>query len=179
VDLLVGSVLLREGKMSHVNSVNSGNENDAVRSKRERKVPEKVLFGDSEAAEQIASKLIPKFHPELAHARFRYICRSKASKRGGNPVAGNVYKMSGKFEHLVQTDFVLEVALDVWNPLNPNQRVALIDHLLTRCVGVEDEKTGEMKWSIRPPEVQEFPEVAERNGQWNEGLVEIAKCLQK
>jgi Putative phage metallopeptidase len=154
-------------------------ENDAVRDKRERKIPEKVIFGDFEAAEAIASKLIPKHHSELGSARFRYICRSKAAKRGGQPVAGNVYKMSGKGEHLSQTDFVLEIALDVWNPLNPMQRNALVDHLLTRCVGEEDEKTGEMKWRVRPPEVQEFPEVAERHGQWNEGLIEIAKCLQK
>lgn len=153
-------------------------ENDAVRDKRERKEPEKVLFGDSEAAEQLASSIIRKHHPELAHARIRYICRSKASLRGGVPVAGSVYKMSGKFEHLVQADFLLEVALDVWNPMNSGQRAALVDHLLTRCVGKEDEKTGEMKWSVRPPEVQEFPEVAERHGQWNDGLVEIAKCLK-
>jgi hypothetical protein len=45
-------------------------------------------------------------------------------------------------------------------------------------VGEEDESTGDMKWGIRPPEVQEFSEIAERHGQWNENLVEIAKCLK-
>lgn len=153
-------------------------ENDAVRDKREKKAPEKVLFADFEEAENIASGLIRKHHPEVASARFKFICRSKAAKRAGSPVAGNVYKMSAKFEHLTQTDFVMEIALDVWNPLAPRQRTALVDHLLTRCVGDEDEKTGEMKWSLRPPEVQEFSEVAERHGQWNEPLVEMAKCLR-
>jgi hypothetical protein len=152
-------------------------ENDAVRNKKERAEPQKVLFGDSESSAEIALQLIPKFHAELGTARFKYICRSKAAKRSGNPVAGNVYKMSGKFEHLVGCDFVLEVALDVWNGLNPNQRIALVDHLLTRCVGEED-KDGSMKWKVRPPEVQEFPEVVERNGQWNDGLIDIAKCLK-
>jgi hypothetical protein len=138
-----------------------------------------VIFGDFDTAEEITSKLIPKYHPELATADFKYICRSKSSKKGGKPVAGNVYKMSGKFKHLVGSDFVLEIALDCWNGLEPNQRIALIDHLLSRCVGEEDEQNGEMKWKIRPPEVQEFPEIAERHGQWCDGLIEMFKCLNK
>lgn len=142
------------------------------------KAPE-VIFGDFDTAEDIAAKLIPKHHSELATAKFSYICRNKSTKKGGKPVAGNVYKMSGKFRHLVGSDFVMEVALDCWNGLQPNQRIALIDHLLSKCVGVEDNKTGEMKWSVRPPEVQEFPEIAERHGQWCDGLIEMFKCLNK
>lgn len=152
-------------------------ENDAVRDKRKKTQPIPLLFGESEAAEEIAKKLIAKHHTHLGSARFRYICRNKATKRSGVPVPGNVYKMSNKFEYLVGQDFVIEVALDVWNNYSPQQRIALIDHLLTRCVGEENEENGEMKWSVRSPEIQEFAEVAERNGQWNEGLVEMHRCL--
>ena len=35
-----------------------------------------------------------------------------------------------------------------------------------------------MKYKIVLPEIQEFTEIAERHGQWNEGLVEIEKCLR-
>lgn len=147
--------------------------------KAARPKPQEVIFADFDTAVEIVKKLIPKYHPELATAEFRYICRSKASKKAGRPVAGNVYKMAGKSRYLVGSDYVLEVALDCWNNLEPNQRMALIDHLLSRCVGTEDEQNGEMKFSIRPPEVQEFPEVAERHGQWNDGLIEMSKCLNK
>lgn len=146
--------------------------------KAERPKPQEVLFDDFDTAEAIAVKLIPSYHPELASADFKYICRSKATKKGGKPVPGNVYKLSGKFKHMIGVDFVLEIALDCWNGLEPNQRTALIDHLLSRCVGVEDSRNGEMKWSIRPPEVQEFPEIAERYGQWNDELIEMSKCLK-
>ncbi len=153
-------------------------ENDAVRSKEEKSEKVPLLFADSEAVEEIALKLIPKHHPHLATARIQYICRNISAKRGGRPVPGNVYKMTGKWEHLVGKDLVVEVALDVWNDYNPHQRIALIDHLLTRFVGEESEENGVMKYKIVLPEVQEFAEIAERHGQWNEGLVEIEKCLR-
>lgn len=154
------------------------NENDAVRSKDQHTESNPLLFDDSEAAELIAERLIPDFHPHLADANIRYICRNRAAKRGGEKVSGNVYKMSGKYNFLTGQNFIVEIALDVWNDLAPNQRKALIDHLLTRCVGVEDETTGEYKWKVVPPVIQEFPEVAERNGQWNEGLVDMEKALR-
>jgi len=153
-------------------------ENDAVRDKEKKSEKVPLLWGPMEAVEEIALKLIPKHHPHLGTARIEYMCRNIAAKRGGRSVAGNVYKMSGKWEYLTGKDLAVEVALEVWNDLNPNQRVALVDHLLTRIVGEESEENGTMKYKIVLPEVQEFPEIAERHGQWNEGLVEIEKCLR-
>lgn len=136
-----------------------------------------LIFAEFEEIEKLANELIAQHHPDLSVARIRYICRNKAAKRAGRPVPGNVYKMGGKFEYLVGCDFVIEIALQVWNDFNPRQRRAIIDHLLSRCIGDEQED-GTMKWKIRPPEVQEFPEVVERNGQWNDELVDMGKSIR-
>ena len=161
-------------------------ENDAVRPKKERPAPDPLLFADSEAVKEIAEKLISKHHHELAGAKIVYLCRNKSAKSGGQPVPGHVKKASPMEKHIARSyfdageepDFFITVALDVWNDLQPNQRQALVDHLLTRCQAIEDERTGEMKYSIRPPQVQEFPEVAERHGRWNDGLIELGNCLE-
>lgn len=157
----------------------SSRRNDAVRDKEERSEPTPLLFAEFPAGEEIAQKLIREYHPDLATARIRYVCRNKAARSGGLPVPGKVYKMTGKFEYLTECDFVLEIALEVWNDLQPKQRTALMDHLLSRCVGEEDEKTGEYKWRVRPPEVQEFPDVAARHGKWHEGLARIEESLRR
>jgi hypothetical protein len=152
--------------------------NDAVRDKNQKATKIPLLFDYFESSEKIAKELIRKYHSELASARIKYICRNKATKKGGRPVPGNVYKMSNKFEFLVGCDFVLEIALEVWNDLDPHQRTALIDHLLTRCIGVENPENGEMKWKVVPPEVQEFTEVVERHGQWHAGLIEMRRAFK-
>jgi len=150
---------------------------DGAPEKPNKVKPIPLLFDDFEAAEQRALKLIPKFHSHLADAKIRYICRNRAAKRAGILIPGNVYKMSGKYAFLTGYDFVVEIALEVWNDYNETQRTAIVDHLLTRCIGEEKEEDGEMKWRVQAPSLQEFPEVAERNGQWNDSLIDMHKCL--
>lgn len=171
-------------------------ENDAVANKKERAAPEPVLYGGFDSVREVAERLIPKFHDTVASAHFLFVSRSKAAKSGGKLVPGKVMKPSPLYRYLTidalreqekngtmdrsslpEADFIIEVALDVWNTMSPQQRTALVDHLLSRCVGTEDEKTGAMKYSIRPPQVQEFPEVAERNGAWNDDLGEMRDSL--
>lgn len=156
------------------------NYQDANRDKKQKKVAEKLLIGDCDTAEEIALKLIPKYHHEIASAKIKFGCRNRASKVAGEKIPGNVAKASPADRWLAKedVDFKLVVALDVWNELESRQRYALIDHLLSRCVGVEDETTGEMKYSIRPPQVQEFPEIVERHGKWNDGLAEMGQCMK-
>jgi hypothetical protein len=139
------------------------------------------VYGIADTVEQIALKLIPSYHPELATARVKYIYVDTASKESGRPVLGKVRKISGVLQFLLEVDFLIEVALDEFNELGVEQRTALIDHLLERCYGEEDEKSGEMSWKIRKPDVQEFSSILQRHGAWNEelnGFVSIAKDVK-
>lgn len=154
--------------------------------KAERPDTAPILFGEFEAAERIAEELISLHHPHLASAKFLFCCRNKAQKQGGKQVPGYIKKASPLERHLSHkwlkhdedsADFIMVIALDVWNDFDPKKRTALIDHLLTRCVADENEATGEMKFSMRPPEVQEFPEVVSRNGLWNEGIISLVDHL--
>lgn len=126
----------------------------------------------------IAKGLIPNYHGELASARILYVYVSEASSKGGHEQYGRVKKVSGFNEWALECDFLIEVALDKWNELEAHQRTALVDHLLERCTGEEDEKSGEMRWKLREPEVQEFASILDRYGAWHPalaGFVSVAK----
>lgn len=138
------------------------------------------IYSDADTVENIARRLIKENHSHLATARIRYIWVSEASKKSGKPVLGKVRKISGALQFLTDLEFLVEVALDAFNDLDERQRVALVDHLLERCFGDEDEKTGEMKWTLRDPDVQEFQGILDRHGAWNEDLrnfVSLAKAV--
>lgn len=135
-------------------------------------------FSVAETVETIANGLIPNYHPELADARILYVFTDKAGTKNGRELFGKAKKVSGLWEWALEKDFVIEVAGDKWNELDGNQRNALVDHLLECCTGEEDEESGEMKWKIRDPEVQEFASILKRYGVWHQGLasfVSIAK----
>lgn len=129
-------------------------------------------FADAESVAKLASELIPHFHPEIATATIRYIFKEKAGMKAGRPVRGVVRKVSGIMHFITELDFVVEVALDQWNPLSEDQRKALVDHLLERMTGEEDpdDAGAPMKWSVRDPDVQEFASILRRHGAWNDDL---------
>jgi hypothetical protein len=138
-------------------------------------------YGTAELVEELATKLIAPYHPELATARIKYIWIETAGMKSGRPVLGKVRKVSGAFEYLLELDFMVEIALDKYNELTPTQRTALVDHLLERCYGEENEKDGTMAWKVREPDVQEFASILQRHGAWNEelnGFVSIAQRVK-
>lgn len=137
-------------------------------------------YEEAQSVESIANKLIGTHHPELAEAKFRYIFKEKCSKKGGKPVLGTVKKMSDLQKFLItgEPDFLMEIPLDVWNELDVSRRTALVDHLLERCTGEEDEQTAEMKWKTREPDVYEFSSILRRHGAWTEDLSNFASVAQ-
>lgn len=136
------------------------------------------LYSSAESVEAVAQRLIPMFHPELATARVKYLFVDKASAKGGRAVAGKIRKISGSLEYLLECDFLVEVALDQWNEKTDTQRQALIDHLLERCTGEEDENSGDMKWVTREPDVTEFTAILRRHGAWNDDLAGFASVAK-
>lgn len=147
---------------------------------KKNKLPkaEPILFGGFDAAAETANKLIAKYHPHLACAKFLFFSRSKAQKQGGVFVPGIVKKASPLEKYMgshilpdnEEPNFIMVIALDLWNDMNPNQRMAFIDHLLMRCNAEDEDESGDVKYSIRPPEVQEFSEIVSRHGNWNLSL---------
>lgn len=136
------------------------------------------VYSEAETIETLAKPLIAPFHPELATARMKFVFVDKGSMKAGRPVYGKVKKLSGISEFLIEADFVIEVAQDHWNELDENQRTALVDHLLERCSGEEDENTGEMVWVVREPDVQEFTSILRRHGAWNTDLTTFASVAK-
>jgi len=139
------------------------------------------IYDNADAVETIAKTIIPTYHPELATARIRYVYVDKAGMKGGKPVNGKVRKISGVLEFLLDADFVVEIPLDRWNEMTVEQRQALVDHLLERCFGEEDEEDAgaEMKWSLREPDVQEFSSILRRHGAWNDDLAGFASVAKE
>lgn len=128
-------------------------------------------YSPAESVQSIAQSLLPTYHPELGTARISYLFIDRVPKKGGRELCGKAVKVSGRWESLTELDFIVEVSLPKWNDMTEDQRTALVDHLLERCAGEEDEETGEYLWSLRDPDVQEFSTILKRHGVWHPGLM--------
>lgn len=137
------------------------------------------IYGSAESVEEIALRIIPAHHSELATARIQYIFVDKASMKNDLPVLGKTKKVSGALEFLIEKDFLVEVALDQWREATERKKEALVDHLLECCTGEEDPKTGAMKWVMRTPDIQEFTAILSRHGAWHDALIGMVEVAQR
>jgi hypothetical protein len=131
-----------------------------------------------DAIERMAEGLIANYHPELSTARIMYVFISEAPSKGGHKLYGKVSKASGFLEWALEQDFIVMISGDIWNTSESHERTAILDHLLERCTGEEDEKDASMSWKIREPDVQEFSSILDRHGAWNTtlaGFISVAK----
>lgn len=135
-------------------------------------------YSPAESVQSVAQTLLPTYHPELASARVAYMFIDRVAKKGGRELYGKAVKVSGRWENLTELDFCVEVSLPKWNELNDDQRTALVDHLLERCSG-EEQEDGSLKWILREPDVQEFSTILQRHGVWNESLTSFVQVAQQ
>jgi predicted metallopeptidase len=132
-----------------------------------------------EEVEEIASEIIAAHHEHLEDVKIVFLMRSPTPRRGGRVVLGSASKASAKHRALAGENyrFIIELAADEWNDLTPEQKRALVDHELCHCCRVEDDK-GEIVYSIRGHDVEEFQEIVERHGAWTEDLGSFTRQLE-
>jgi hypothetical protein len=139
-------------------------------------------YVDAESVEVMAKQILPGFHPELVEAKIKYYFVSEHAMKGGRAISGKARKLSGAAQFLAGGyNFAIEVAMDLWNNMSEAQRRATIDHLLEYCTGVEDEDSGEMKYTMREPDVKEFSTIIRRHGAYNDdlaGLIQVAHTIR-
>lgn len=137
-------------------------------------------LSNAEVVQEIAERLIPLHHAEIATARIKYLFQEKAATKGGKPVLGKAQKVSGTLEFFADCDFILFVAQDTWDPLDGGKRIALIDHLLECCTGEESEKDpgAPIVWKTREPDIREFGTILSRYGAWTEDLQSFLSIAQ-
>ena len=137
---------------------------------------------------ELARDLITRVaaHHDLVNAHIEYVFRSKASKSRGHETWGKARKPTGLQAWLANPEqshdnwgepmpfFIIEIAYDVWQRLDDNGRMALVDHELCHCAVGWDED-GDMQLSMRHHDVEEFLGVISRNGLWRESVQEIGR----
>lgn len=120
-----------------------------------------------------AEKIIKEFHPELEKAKIGFIYRSEASWSSDKMVIGHAKKVSSQDHPFMDYDFVIWLAMDVYQKYDQKRREALIDHELCHCFMTED---GEAK--LRHHDIEEFKAIVERYGLWKSDLVDIAPAFE-
>jgi hypothetical protein len=140
-------------------------------------------YGPAHEARYIAQRLIDLFHPQLAGARIEYVFVSEPPKQMGRELAGRARKVTGLMAHLAtpgsegepESFFCIEITKPKWDLRPLKWKVALVDHELKHC-DYEDELDDLI--TVGHDE-EDFDDIVERHGVWNEGLENFINKLMK
>jgi hypothetical protein len=108
----------------------------------------------------------------MSHLAPEHLCilMRDTAPNGWGIIPGKVMKANKVLSILTDKSyeykFVFDIAADKWNTLQDVQKRALLYHLCCRIDVVENEETGEVKFGMRVPPIQAFPEEMEKYGMW-------------
>ncbi len=123
---------------------------------------------------ELAQRIIRENHPRLLDARIGFLFRSEPGSSKGRMVIAQAKKIPASLKAVLDLDFIIWISRPDWLKYMPEQREALIDHELCHCGGSELDG-----WHIRGHDVEEFVEIIERHGLWQDDLMRTAEAIQE
>lgn len=139
--------------------------------------PVPTSYDRAETVEELAKRLISKYHPHLANCKIAYLYKNKDMKSKGRVKIATAEKCSPKLKALTEYDFLIVVSFPAYNSLSDKQKRAIIDHELEHCWCEEDD-TGELTYSIIPHDVEEFGSIIQRHGLYYTDLEKMGRIVK-
>ena len=135
------------------------------------------MYSEAPDVEQLAETVIEENSENLQDCygqpvKIKYLF--KDSKK--STFLGKCCKATGKWAHLVATDYVIEIWLQWWKDALPNAKRALLFHELKHIQLVEKETPEgdlEISWKIRKHFAEIFHEEISLFGPWREEVAQI------
>ena len=137
-------------------------------------------YTEAHEAAKLAQTIIKNYHTHLQTTRIDFLFVDKPIKIKGKTVAGRARKISGLTAYLAtrpneepQDFFVIEISKLAWDRYKPKQKKALVDHELKHCWIDENGKLTTVGHDC-----EEFYEIIDRYGLWDESLQGMGRVMQ-
>lgn len=114
---------------------------------------------------ELVKELVKAHHGHLEGMKIAVIARETAATKDGKTVFGTAGLVPKKVRPLLKADydFIIVLALDVWDDSKPERRRIMVDHELSHCGKNED---GSPK--MKPHDLEEFATIVKRYGAWRD-----------
>lgn len=135
--------------------------------------------------ENLVRERIKARHEHLREANIGILKRTTEWQSRGEPVLGDVSQVSGRERFWaeqveeIELDFLLILNWGKWQDLAPEQKTALLDHLLLHCERGEDKKDGSCTWRKAHHDFEGFRKEIQWHGLWMPNLRKMAEAVME
>lgn len=135
----------------------------------------------------VATRLIEAHHPHLKQLKVAYIMKPEGTVSNGKVTAGMCIRCDDRAFLLHGTDFIMEIAKNIWDDAQPKFQEAIVDHELSHMgvkvdehgVPARDPKTGRIRTYVKHHDMEEFEGVVERYGAYRKDLRSFLDSFKK
>ena len=121
--------------------------------------------------ELVALQVVNNTMLSLSPARVKYM---KVYPNIAKTVAGTCTLSSNLVNFFGECDYIVSVSGELWDALNDKLRFILVYHELLHIMPVQNEKTGDWKFTLRDHDIQEFKEIINSYGvNWIEDIKSV------
>lgn len=135
-------------------------------------------YRDADQPQAIVKAMMLPLHRHLRKSRIGCVYRQQLAGKVGKMVLAHASKVGSKLKHWAELDFLIELNWLAWTNMEPQQKLALIDHELCHF-GMETKENGDEKCLILPHDVEEFTPIVARWGLWKEDVRAFAKVARQ
>ena len=143
-----------------------------------------MIHEQSEALQTAVDNVIAKYHTKrLENVVVSALFRDSGQGPGGGKttvkIARGLTKFLAKIGLAADVDVFLEVEKGEYELRTDAQRIAMLDHHVTKIDVIDDAESGKRRIVLRKPEVREFSQVVARHGAWNPELRDFVKTTRQ
>jgi hypothetical protein len=114
---------------------------------------------DNDEAVTFAYEIIKNNYPLLVNTKFTFFRSEKGNFRTKTKIASGELRASTD-----ESDIIITINDEEWHGLDHTQKQAQIHWALAHISCEENEKDGTIKYKLRKPVIQDFPEVVAKWG---------------
>lgn len=147
--------------------------NPAIDLKKKKSTKKEFVL--SEEMKELAQKIINEKRLDTHPAKIEYILVYPSIS---STVAGKCLKSSKELKFFSNFDYVIEISGDLWDTLDKETKAILLEHELRHILVVQNDKTGDWNFKIRPHDVMDFEKIISAYGiEWFKKLKLIVSAL--
>lgn len=134
-----------------------------------------LSYTECQEAEQVAESVIPLFADWPQKPKIKYLMKVSEKSQFNAQIA----RATGRWQYLTQYDYVVEVWDGFWKKpdITLKQKEACIYHELYHISFKVDDETGVVSWGLQKHQIEEFLDVVQRYGAWNDTLKKFKEVL--
>jgi predicted metallopeptidase len=148
---------MQDDNLPQINPADFLNQNQSKKSK----APVKREFALCEEMKEMAEEIIKNERLDVYPAKIEYL---NVYPNISKTAISKIVKTGKELKFFANLDYIIEISGEIWDILDKNNKMILLEHQLRHILVLQNDKTGEWVFKVRKHDIQDFGKIVTNYG---------------